>query len=335
MKRVLVLILIGLITVQSEATRHKDLTKNVKVSVAMYRYDRRCAVSLTFDDGIQEDYTLIAPHLDRYGLKGTFCINGAFIGDLDDHYAPRLTWEQCRELDRHGHEIASHSWSHINEYDCTAEVARQEIAKNDSAIQKELGKRPLTYFFPFNAYTSDALTAAMENRVACRLFQYPLGQRNNKVDWTKMTTWLQEQIDGRRWGVTMTHGIYTAWDQWEEPWLLWDFFRLLSEKADAVWTATFADVAAYITERDSVRLAIKWKNDKMYVTPKIDLVPTLFQVPLTLNISHPSTLQLMMVCQDGKVLSVIHSGLRNYVEFNPYGGDIEITIYNKNNHIAQ
>ena len=88
----------------------RRVTKAIGVNVAQYRYDRQCAVSLTFDDGIQEDYTLIAPHLDRYGLKGTFCINGAFIGDLDDHYAPRMTWEQCRELDARGHEIDSHSW---------------------------------------------------------------------------------------------------------------------------------------------------------------------------------------------------------------------------------
>lgn len=151
---------------------------NIEVSVAQYRYDRECAVSLTFDDGIQEDYTLIAPHLDRCGLKGTFCINGAFIGNLDDRFAPRMTWDQCRELDARGHEIANHSWSHQNEYEISIEETRHEIARNDSAIQRELGKRPLTYFFPFNAYTPEALAAAMENRVACRLYQFGLGQRD-------------------------------------------------------------------------------------------------------------------------------------------------------------
>lgn len=305
---------------------------NVEVNVAQYRYDRECAISLTFDDGIQEDYTLIAPHLDRCGLKGTFCINGAFIGNLDDHFAPRMTWEQCRELDARGHEIASHSWSHLNEYEISIKETRREIARNDSAIQRELGKRPLTYFFPFNAYTPEALAAAKENRVACRLYQFGLGQRNLGATWTSMTTWLQEQIANRQWGVTMTHGIYTAWDQWEEPWLLWNFFRLLSSKRDSVWTATFADVAMYVAERDSLSLTIKRERVRVgehssamkhiiRVTPSLPLNPQLFWMPLTLTIDSQEPLTAI---QNGKALPIHHDGAKTYLEFNPHGGDIVI-----------
>ena len=296
----------------------------LQVDVAQFRYGRQCAVSLTFDDGIQEDYTLIAPHLDRYGLKGTFCINGAFIGDLDDHYAPRLTWEECRNLDARGHEIASHSWSHLNEYEISIEETWQEIAKNDSAIMAELGKRPLTYFFPFNAYTHDALSAAMENRVACRTYQFALGQRDSKADWASITAWLQEQIDGHKWGITMTHGIYTAWDQWEEPWVLWDFFRLLSEKADTVWNATFADVAMYVAERDSLKLTVKNEKNTVRITPSLGLSPQFFKMPLTLLISCANASIPLEARQDGKLLPIYRSGTKSYVEFDPFGGEIVI-----------
>lgn len=48
--------------------------------------DLQAAVSLTFDDGIQEHYTLVPPpHLNRYALRGTFGINGKYMGDIDDH----------------------------------------------------------------------------------------------------------------------------------------------------------------------------------------------------------------------------------------------------------
>lgn len=160
MKRQTIFLILAVLAVMPCEAKRKT-TNGIEVSVAQYRYDRECAVSLTFDDGIQEDYTLIAPHRDCCGLKGTFCINGAFIGNLDDHFAPRMTWDQCRELDARGHEIANHSWSHQNEYEISIEETRREIARNDSAIQQELGKRPLTYFFPFNAYTPEALAAAM------------------------------------------------------------------------------------------------------------------------------------------------------------------------------
>ena len=292
-----------------------------EVSVAKYRYDRQCAVSLTFDDGIQEDYTLIAPHLDRYGLKGSFGINGAFIGNLDDHYAPRMTWEQCRELQARGHEIANHSWSHKNESEISIEETRLEIARNDSAIQKELGKRPLAYFFPYNVYSMEALSAAMDNRVACRLYQFGLGQRNLGATWDSMISWLNDQIVGRKWGITMSHGIYTAWDQWEEPWLLWDFFRLLSEKSDSVWTATFTDVAMYVRERDSVQLTVKYEKDLIRVTSSLNLNPQLFWMPLTLSINSSKS---MTASQDGKPLPILRNGEKSILEFSPYGGEIII-----------
>ena len=57
-----------------------------EVTVAKYLGNRQAAVSLTFDDGLEEHYTLIAPELDRYGLKGTFGIIGKFIGDRYVNY---------------------------------------------------------------------------------------------------------------------------------------------------------------------------------------------------------------------------------------------------------
>ena len=44
------------------------------VYVAPYKGDRVCAISYTFDDGLQEHYTLLFPKLEKYGFKGTFWI---------------------------------------------------------------------------------------------------------------------------------------------------------------------------------------------------------------------------------------------------------------------
>ena len=41
------------------------------VYVAPYKGDRVCAISYTFDDGLQEHYTLLFPKLEKYGFKGT------------------------------------------------------------------------------------------------------------------------------------------------------------------------------------------------------------------------------------------------------------------------
>lgn len=183
----------------------------------------------------------------------------------------------------------------------------------------------VAYFFPYNAYSSEALAAAMDNRVACRLYQFGLGQRNLGATWDSMTSWLNDQIQGRKWGVAMSHGIYTAWDQWHEPWLLWDFFRLLSEKSNSVWTATFTDVAMYEKERDCVRLTVKHEKNIIRVTPSLNLNSQLFSMPLTLSINSAKP---MTASQDGKPLPIFRNGVKSFLEFSPYGG--EIVIMQKN-----
>ena len=49
------------------------------VYVARYKQDKACAISYTFDDGLAEHYTLVAPQLEKRGFRGTFWICGSNI----------------------------------------------------------------------------------------------------------------------------------------------------------------------------------------------------------------------------------------------------------------
>ncbi|MBO4753618.1 MAG: polysaccharide deacetylase family protein [Bacteroidales bacterium] len=303
-----------------------------EVSVARFQGDRQCAVSLPFDDGVQEDYTLIAPHLDRYALKATFAINASVLGDLDDHYSPRMTWEECRSLVRSGHELSNHSWSHPHLTELDDDSLHMEIARNDSAIEKETGKRPVTFIYPYNAVDDRVRAATLEGRICNREYQFGLGQANSHQTRESVGQWLREQIDKGAWGVTMSHGIYTAWDRWEEPWILWDLFRELAYKSDTIWTETFAKVGAYVAERDAVRLDVVMKKGIITVTSSLNLDPVLFSEKLTLKVSgmpKPGTKAAKKIfgyraVQDDKNLPLIMKGDDLLCDFNPYGGPITI-----------
>ena len=85
------------------------------VYVAPYKGDRVCAISYTFDDGLQEHYTLLFPKLEKYGFKGTFWIWGKCIENESAMQGkPRMSWAQIKEMSDKGQEISSHSWSHTN-----------------------------------------------------------------------------------------------------------------------------------------------------------------------------------------------------------------------------
>ena len=95
-----------------------NLTAQVETDtlyVAKYKADKKCAISYTFDDGLAEHYSLVAPALEKLGFRGTFWVNGRTIADTAYQRGyPRMTWKQMREMARKGHEISNHGWAHRN-----------------------------------------------------------------------------------------------------------------------------------------------------------------------------------------------------------------------------
>lgn len=297
------------------------------VSIAKFAGNRQAAISLTFDDGIQENFTLIAPHLDSCGLKGTFGINGKFIGDLHDNFAPRMTWDECRQLLSRGHEINNHTWSHPNLYYADPIEMAREIEMNDSAMIAELGTKARSVMFPFNAYNDTIRMICEKGKVGSRLSQFALGQRASGCSRESINHWLNDVIRKGDWGITMTHGIFTAWDQWNEPNILWEFFRTLSDMNETVWVDTFVTVQAYVKERDTTKLSTAFNHNVMTIIIDCPLDPELFDTPLTLNIGNRFNSSIVSVEQDTNILPI-----KNYIDYlaidvNPHGGPINVVFF--------
>lgn len=53
-----------------------------QVTIAPYYGGRQAAISLTFDDGLLDQYTLAFPQLKSRGLKATFAIIGSKVGGI-------------------------------------------------------------------------------------------------------------------------------------------------------------------------------------------------------------------------------------------------------------
>lgn len=60
-------------------------------------------VVFSFDDGYASQYTLAAPLLERYGMRGSFAVIADLVGT-----GGYMTWDQCRDLRDRGHEICVH-----------------------------------------------------------------------------------------------------------------------------------------------------------------------------------------------------------------------------------
>lgn len=211
-----------------------------------------------------------------------------------------------------GHEICNHSWSHPNLTAIDRHTLLLEIRKNDSIIKAETGVNPTSILYPFNATTPQVRAVCEEEKVGARIEQFGLGQRNSGCTAASIDTWLRQLINDRRWGVTMTHGIYTAWDQWDEPWVLWNFFRELAFKKDSVWVDTFSNIQAYVKERNAVTLTTRWCNNTLIITPALGLDCKVFRMPLTLKITGMEKNRCMKAVQDGKTFKYHIGGLSYY-----------------------
>jgi peptidoglycan/xylan/chitin deacetylase (PgdA/CDA1 family) len=119
-------------------------------------------LSITFDDGYIDNYEIAAPILRRRGLPASLMVSSAFIGS--DFVAPWdralpqpprwMTWTQLRELVQQGFEVGSHTHSHINLAAADPQLARADILESRQTLERELGRPPRLFAYPFGTRDS-------------------------------------------------------------------------------------------------------------------------------------------------------------------------------------
>ena len=274
---------------------------------------------------MQEHYTLVYPELEKYGFKGTFWVCGKIIEDKEAALGKaRMTWNQLKEMSDKGHEISNHGWSHLVLRNKKTEQVRTEIAKNDSVILAETGKRPLTFCYPGNFVDEQVIKIASEGRVGTRLRQYAIGGEKAHSTSEALDKWVNELLLSGDWGVTMTHGITYGYDSFGDPVILWEHLKKVKAREDSIWVGTFREVAAYVKERKNVQLNVLKDEWGITVVPFLELDSTLFSQPLTMVVNFNSDGEVTHVKQNGKELPIRKQGGEILFDFNPYGQEIQI-----------
>lgn len=309
-----------------KADMHKILEnrldlKKLNFHIAKFKDDKECAISYTFDDGLLEHATLVAPKMEKLGFRGTFWINGKTI-DNNDSTKPRVTWKQLKKMSRKGHEVSNHGWSHTNLNRLTLDEVKKEIVKNDSAIYINIGVYPQTFCYPFNAKSDSVIAVASENRIDTRTEQFSVGSKSTLENLDRH---IDELLKNNDWGVTMTHGISYGYDHFTSADIFWEHLHKIKKMEDKIWVGTFCDVSAYQKEEKSITCKITKTNKGYIVTPSLNLDKTLFTEPLTavINRADIKTIKVFQNCQKLKARVFPDKVL---FDFDPFGGVINIVI---------
>ncbi|GIH90030.1 polysaccharide deacetylase family protein [Planobispora siamensis] len=113
----------------------------------------RTIVVLTFDDG-DATHLAVARMLQKHGMRGTFYVNSATLGDEE-----KLTTRQLAAIAEAGHEIGGHTLNHTRLTELLPDQQRTQICDDRRALMK-MGHRVTTLAYPFGSVDADAKRTA-------------------------------------------------------------------------------------------------------------------------------------------------------------------------------
>lgn len=131
----------------------------------------------TFDDGGVSFYSVIAPILEKHGVRGVFFISTKYIGT-----EKFLTKQQIQDLHKRGHIIASHSHSHPdNISSLSQEEIRNEWQLSKDILSEIIGEEVTSASIP-NGYASKDVYAIAEK---CGYNKLYISKPTTKVSYYK------------------------------------------------------------------------------------------------------------------------------------------------------
>lgn len=112
-------------------------------------------VSLTFDDGGLDNYTVALPILREHGFVATFFVISGKVGGEG-----MMTWEQLKEMRAAGMSIQSHTRSHPDLTGLSAEALRAQLVGSKADIEEKAGGSVRVLCYPSGSYDESVMEAA-------------------------------------------------------------------------------------------------------------------------------------------------------------------------------
>jgi peptidoglycan/xylan/chitin deacetylase (PgdA/CDA1 family) len=138
-------------------------------------------LQLTFDDGPCQYEKDIVAALNKAGVKGTFFVTGTLYNCIYSQAA------QLKATFAAGHQIGSHTWSHVDLSTKSANDIKLEMTKLETALANILGVKP-TYMRPPNR-DSGGQAVSVLNSLSYRIVKWGI----DSGDWNKQIPQSSEQ----------------------------------------------------------------------------------------------------------------------------------------------
>ena len=302
--------------------------------IGTWRGFRSAAISYTFDDGCSNQFAIAIPMFDSKGFKLTlFTVIGTMFPG----------WPKLQSAAANGHEIASHTMTHIRLATLSDEQQIAELKDSRDAINANIpGQKCITMAYPFCVEGKDSLTSRYY--IAARTCSNHLVP-STPANWMNISSFVcgslgsvktvqdfnaraDSAVAAKAWCVYLLHGIDN--DGGYSPVTtatLQGSLDYLSANTDKFWVDTFGNVARYILERNaaSVREVVSG-NDSITLSVTDSLDDSVFNYPITLRRPLPEGWVAAVASQNHRPVpaQVVNVNSANYIMFDvvPDAGDI-------------
>lgn len=123
--------------------------------------------TLSFDDGMEDNYSTLLPILREYGVTATIYVTAGTIGEPNPWTDPAaglrmMTAHELRALAEAGLELGAHTVTHPDLSRLSREACLREMVESRATIERVTGARVQTFAYPFCRYGDAAVAAARD-----------------------------------------------------------------------------------------------------------------------------------------------------------------------------
>ncbi|MGD8779397.1 MAG: polysaccharide deacetylase family protein [Ignavibacteria bacterium] len=313
-------------------------TVETPYKVGTWQGFKSAAVTYTFDDNCSNQLELAVPMFDEYDFKLTmYIVTG---------WGPN--WTRLKNTAANGHEIGSHTVTHTSLSGLSDEEQTTELKNSHDIINSNIPEQKcVTIAYPYcntgnNSivqqyyFAARGCSGSIEDKTPNdfnNISSIICGSEGNVKTTSHFNTKVESAVKKKGWCVFLLHGIdndggYSS--------LSSDTLRksldYLKANEDRFWVATFANVAGYIKERNSVSVSeTSSTEDSITVEVTDDLDNEYFNYPVTIRRPLPDG-WTYAVAQNNEDLTVevVETDSINYIMFDviPDNGEIILTKSN-------
>jgi peptidoglycan-N-acetylglucosamine deacetylase len=273
--------------------------------VAVWSGFREAAINYTFDDGCPNQFSIAIPLFNEFDFDLTLFTVTNWTSD----------WARLVAAADSGHEVASHTVTHTNFGDISADQEDTELKNSRDIIESQIpGKRCITMAYPYCVPGVDTVIEKYYlSARSCQNFIEPrtpgsyfnissivcgnLGSVNTLSDFKAK---FNAAANMKGWCVFLFHGIdgdggYSPITSAE----LRKSIEYLDPRRSKYWVTTFANSTLYSLERNAVQVTEIAATDTSMILQVTDALPdSVFNYPLTFRRPLPPDWPSASVIQD-------------------------------------